>query len=199
LPKPLSFTLSGIDYGHPYLAERGILPQVARIFGIGYFTGKGSMRGRIVIPLHSLDGALVGYAGRALGSGEPRYKFPSGLRKSLLLYNLHRAAKVNGCRIVVIVAGFFDCIKVHQAGYRCVVALMGSTLSADQVRLLERHFEAAVLMLDGDDAGRAATAALAVYLGARLPLIIASVPLGLQPDQMTDEEIRALLGEAHFE
>jgi hypothetical protein len=66
--------------------------------------------------------------------------FPPGLRKSLLLYNLHRAVKVIGCRIVVIVEGFFDCVKVHQAGYRCVVALMGSTLSSQQLHLLATAF-----------------------------------------------------------
>ena len=54
-------------------------------------------------------------------------------------------------------------------------------------------------MLDGDDAGRAGTAALAAHLGARLPLRIASLPFGLQPDKMTNEEIRAFLGEAHWE
>jgi len=90
--------------------------------------------------------------------------------------------KVNGCRIVVIVEGFFDCLKVHQAGYRCVVALMGSTLSSQQLHLLQRHFDAAILMLDGDDPGRVATTAVAVQLGARLPLRIVSIPLGLQPD-----------------
>jgi DNA primase len=55
---------------------------------------------------------------------------------------------------VVIVEGFFDCMKVHQAGYKSVVALMGSTLSEPEMELLRETFQQTVLMLDGDNVGR---------------------------------------------
>jgi DNA primase len=57
-----------------------------------------------------------------------------------------------GCAIVV--EGFFDCLRVHQAGYHNVVALMGVTLSEVQQQLLPARFPKLVLMLDGDEAGR---------------------------------------------
>jgi transposase len=61
----------------------------------------------------------------------PRYLFPPGFGKSQLVFNLHRAVReAAGCAIVV--EGFFDCLRVHQAGYRNVVALMGARLSEVQ-------------------------------------------------------------------
>ena len=91
--------------------------------------------------------------GRAIDGEEPKYRFPAGFRKSLVLFNLHRVLKT-GARTVVVVEGFFDALAVHQAGYPAVVALMGSTLSRQQGDLLTTHFDRVLLMLDGDEAGR---------------------------------------------
>ena len=90
------------------------------------------MHDRIVIPIHNSEGELVAYAGRSIDGSEPRYKFPAGFHKSLELFNLHR---VKGEVSVVLVEGFFDCMKVTQAGFPCV-ALMGSTMSKAQEELL---------------------------------------------------------------
>jgi len=136
--KQLGFTLQKIDHAHPYLAERGITEETAREFGAGFFPGKGSMSGRIVIPIHNPTGELVAYAGRSIDTTEPRYKFPAGFRKSLELFYLHR---VIGESSVVLVEGFFDCMKVTQAGFPCV-ALMGSSMSKVQENLLVANFGA---------------------------------------------------------
>ena len=130
---PLTFALRNIDHAHPYLAERGITEETARAFGVGFFSGKGSMSGRVVFPIHNKHGDLVAYAGRAIDGSEPRYKFPAGFHKSLELYNLHRVK--NQSPAVVVVEGFFDCMKVSQAGYPCV-ALMGCSMSKSQEKLL---------------------------------------------------------------
>lgn len=74
-----------------------------------------------------------------------------------------------------------------------MVALMGSSLSEVQERALLQHFERVILMLDGDTAGRAATLAIAARLSGRCSMIIARVPGGTQPDQMSSSAIRALL------
>jgi len=188
--RPLPFTLTGIDSRHPYLRERGISPETAQHFGIGWFPGKGSMAGRIVIPIHNEDGTLVAYAGRALGQAEPKYRFPTRFRKSLVLFNLCRA--VHHGKRVVIVEGFFDCFKVRQAGIRCAVALMGCSLSRRQADLLEQHFSEAVLLLDGDKAGRAASATIAAQLVPKLSTRLVRVPEGSQPDQLSEDQIRCL-------
>lgn len=136
------FVLRGVDSSHPYLTARGILLKTAVLFGVGFYSGPGLMSGRVVIPIHDASGTLVAYAGRAIDGAVPKYRLPAGLLKSQLLFNFHRAAAVNEPAVVV-VEGFFDCIKVHQAGVGSVVALMGTALSDQgQQLLLQRHLDA---------------------------------------------------------
>lgn len=189
---PLKFQLRGIDHGHAYLADRGISKETAETFGVGLFSGKGSMQGRVVIPIHNEAGKLVAYAGRAIDNTEPRYKLPAGFHKSAELYNLHRAI-ATGQRGLIVVEGFFDAMKVHQAGYPFVVALMGCSMSQEQERLLVNHADMVLLMLDGDEAGRKGTDEIMLRLGRKVWAKAVSLPEGQQPDQMSDEELRGLL------
>jgi len=62
--KPLPFALKNLNLGHPYLLSR-VAPATIKTFGLGFFTGKGSMAGRVVIPIHNATGELVAYAGRS--------------------------------------------------------------------------------------------------------------------------------------
>lgn len=190
--KPLPFTLRDINSSHPYLGERGITRETAEHFGVGFFPGKGSMSGRIVFPIHNAEGELVAYAGRALGDDEPRYKLPAGFNKSLELYNLHRAARCDSRGVVIVVEGFFDAMNVQQAGFPSVVALMGVSLSDVQAEML-CAFDRVILMLDSDEAGAEAVPKIAAQLARRLLVRIAAVPEGKQPDQLSTEEIRAIL------
>ena len=191
-PAPLGFCLRGIDSTHPYLAERGISKATAREFGVGFYPGAGILSGRLVIPIHNARGELVAYAGRALDRTQPRYRFPAGFAKSQILFNLHRAA-ATGQPTVVVVEGFFDCLKVHQAGTAAVVALMGVVLSPSQRRALQEHFQDVILMLDGDDAGRGATAQIAAQLQPYASVRVVDLPVSLQPDQLGPEAIREIL------
>jgi DNA primase len=184
---PLAFSLRNIDHSHPYIKERGITDEMARIFGVGIFSGKGTMHGRCVVPIHNAKGELVAYAGRAIDESEPKYKFPVGFHKSFELYNLHR---VKGDLSVVLVEGFFDCMKVTQAGYPCV-ALMGSSMSKNQESLVAEKFGEVVVMLDGDDAGRIATETIADRLRQVVfRVTTVELPDGVQPDQLSDQELQ---------
>lgn len=189
---PLCFALTGVERNHPYLAQREIDPATAAEFGVGFYPGPGLMSGRIVIPIRNLHGQLVAYAGRALDDRPPKYKLPAGFRKALELFNLQRAVAA-GSKTVIVVEGYFDCMRVHQAGFPWVVALMGSSLSAMQESALLCHFDRIVLMLDGDVAGRAASQAIAARLGGRRPLQVVHVADGSQPDQLSSSTIRQLL------
>jgi DNA primase len=93
---------------------------------------------------------------------------------------------------VVVVEGFFDCLKVSAAGFSCV-ALMGSAMSAAQAELLTRHFRVACLMLDGDEAGQDAAKDCVARLGRRVWVWAPPLPEGEQPDMLTTEEIQAFL------
>ena len=94
---------------------------------------------------------------------------------------------------VVLVEGFFDCIRVHAAGYPAV-ALMGCSLSEQQEELLCRHFTGAVILLDGDEAGRKGSEDCLLRLGRRMWVKIVSPPEDKQPDDLSSEELRELLG-----
>lgn len=194
--RPLPFSLTGIDFRHPYLRERTFKPETAQYFGIGMFPSKGSMDGRIVIPIHNEDGILVAYAGRSVDQAEPRCRFPTRFSKSVVLINLHRA--VHHGKRVIIVEGFFDCFKVHQAAAPSVVALMGCSLSRQQTELLDQHFEEAILLLDGDKTGRAASTSIAAQLVPKLSTRLVQVPWGSQLDQLSEDQIRCLCIPGYF-
>lgn len=189
---PLSFTLRGVESSHPYLAKRGITTSTAERFGVGFYRGAGIFSGRLVIPIHDERGQMVAYCGRAVDATEPRYRFPPGFAKSEVLYNLHRATAA-GHQTVVIVEGFFDCLKLHQAGIFSVVALMGSALYGTPQQALLQRFHHVILMLDGDATGRRATTEIASRLQAGCSVQAVSLPLGMQPDQMSTDEIRHVL------
>jgi len=194
--RPLGFVLRDIDGCHPYLGARSIQPSTARTFGVGFYAGRGFLNGRVVIPIHNESDQLIAYAGRAIDGSEPKYRFPAGFRKSQVLFNLNHARRSNH-NAVVVVEGFFDAMKIHQAGYGNVIALMGSTISDQQVALMAAHFLHAVLMLDGDAAGRHASAAIAERLRNRMGVAAINLDDGVQPDQLGAKEISQLLG-GHF-
>ena len=188
---PLGFTLQGIDTRHPYLAQRGISPATARLFGVGMYRGNGFLAGRCVIPIRDEQSRLVAYAGRAVNGQLPKYRFPAGFRKSHVLFNLD-LAKHTGGSIVIVVEGFFDALKVYQAGH-AVVALMGTSFSQHQSDLLAGYFPRVTLMLDGDPPGRRAADVIAQFLPAKMTVAKVELPPGVQPDQLSSTEINSLL------
>jgi len=187
--KPLTFTLKDVDSTHEYLRQRGIDESIARTFAVGFFPGRGTMSGRIVIPIHNKNGELIAYAGRAIDGSEPKYKFPAGFRKSIELFNLHRIVSRT---VVAVVEGFFDCMKIAQAGFPCV-ALMGSSLSVEQEKLIAENFTSVLLLFDGDEAGRKGTDECLLRLGKKLPVMAVMLPDGKQPDGMSSEELKLAL------
>ena len=194
--RPLPFVLHGIDPTHSYLTARGIFEETARHFGIGFFSGRGSMVGRVVIPISNERGELVAYAGRAIDGGEqPKYKFPTGFKKAAVLFNLHHVRQLPSTanNDVIVVEGFFDCLKVWQSGFLNVVALMGSSLSEEQRKFLS-EFTRVVLFLDGDEAGRVAARDIASVLVYQTFVKIVNLPDGKQPDQLSSEEIKTVFG-----
>jgi DNA primase len=189
----LGFRLRNVDPRHPYLRTRGVAEVTAAEFGIGFYSGPGLMHNRLVIPIQDEFGQLVGYCGRALDGNEPRYRFPARFPKSQLVFNLHRATARQQPDVIV-VEGFFDCLKVWQAGFRSVVALMGSSLYQEQCRLLVRNFRHIRLMLDGDDAGRRGTSTIAPLLARYRSVEVVELPDGVQPDDLEPNSLRDVLG-----
>jgi DNA primase len=197
--KPLQFRLDKLQREHPYLiTERGLTLETIVDFGVG-FCEKGMMAGRIAIPIHNPDGQVVAYAGRFPGEPTeetPKYKLPQGFRKSLELFNIDRAAKEAGT--LVIVKGFFGCMKLHQYGCTRTVALMGSTMSAAQEELIRKLTDdrsQVIVMLDQDEAGRAGREDIANRLSKFCFVKIhVFAQEGQQPEDLSAEEVEQLVG-----
>jgi DNA primase len=186
---PLPFTLRGVDGAHEYLRARAIGERTAARFGVGFYRGPGLMRGRVVIPIHDEGGRLVAYAGRSVDGAEPRYRFPTGFCKSQVLFNFHRARAMGGDTVVA-VEGFFDCLRVSQAGVENVVALLGTELYPHPAQLLGDRFRRVLLMLDGDEAGQQAQARVVARLRDRCEVRVMGLPAGMQPDQLPERRLR---------
>jgi DNA primase len=157
---PLKFELKNLDADHPYLYERGLTKETIATFGLG-FCSKGMQANRIAIPIHNEHGQLVAYAGRWSGDDgwpedEDKYKLPKGFVKSHTLYNLHRARE-HASEGLIVVEGFFTVFELWQKGRRNTVAVMGSSVSSEQERLIVDTVGArgrVLLAFDADDAGR---------------------------------------------
>jgi DNA primase len=149
---------------HPYLRTRNISPQLARYFQMG-FCQYGIMRNRIAIPVFDINNHIVAYCGRTVEPNvSPKYLFPKKFNKSSHLFNIQHITPYAPPapptpqlkKPVFIVEGFFDCIHIVKLGFD-VVALMGSSISLQQLTLLKEINRFYILMLDGDQAGEKAT------------------------------------------
>ena len=197
--KPLQFRLEKLDRGHPYLAERGLLPETIDEFGIGYCT-KGMMTGRIAIPICNAHGAVVAYAGRFVGEPDKdteKYKLPPGFRKSLEIFNVERAFKEPEDEPLVIVEGFVGCMLMHQHGHRKVIALMGSSMSDVQEKFIREHTNRnsrIVIVFDEDESGQEGRKDVAVRL-SKFAFVKTHVfaEENYQAEDLTADEVKELV------
>ncbi len=194
-----AFAIANLDATHPYLAGRGLTPETIAHFGIGY-CGKGIMSGRIAIPIHNTSGQIVGNAGRWPGEppgGKEKYRLPGKFKKTLEVFNHHRAALEPDASPLVIVEGFWSVMHLWQLGLRRVVALMGSSMSERQEELVGKltTLESRILlMLDNDEAGISARHKVGPRLAQNRYVRFFRWPEGLkQPDELAAEHVADLL------
>jgi DNA primase len=118
-------------------------------------------RGRLMFPIYDVSSRIVGFGGRLLGPGEPKY-LNSGestiFSKGRLLYGLNwaRQAARRDERMLV-VEGYFDVLRLIDAGVESVVAPMGTALTEEQAKLIRRYTDRVFLLYDSDKAGLKAT------------------------------------------
>lgn len=146
-------------------------------------------RGRLMFPIRDERGRLVGFGGRILGGGHPKY-VNSGdtplYSKSRVLYGLHRAKRaIADTQKAVLVEGYLDAIACHRAGVSNAVACLGTSLAEDHAKLLARWAKEVVLLYDADEAGqRAVQRAHEVLVAARLRVRVANLEPGQDPDTL---------------
>lgn len=142
---------------HEYLKNEGFTDDTRRYFDLRY-CDIGIMKERVVIPIDRPDGKIKGIAGRSIHdfrwlelTGESKYFFSKGLKKSNTLYNISRADIYENCMIVV--EGYKSVWRLHDWGYDNVVALMGASLSDEQAKLLLKMELPILVAGDNDKAG----------------------------------------------
>ncbi len=219
-----------------YLERRGIGPELAERFGLGYAPkgwdplarflksrgwdlgvaeqaglvrardGGGvydRFRDRLMFPIQDAAGRVVGFGGRVLGEGEPKYlngpETPV-FQKRRLLYGLHQSADaLRRGREAWVVEGYMDVISLHGRGHARAVATLGTALGPEHLRELRRRAERVVLIYDGDEAGRrAALRSLEVFLAEGMDCRAVFLPPGHDPDSFVREggDLEAAVREA---
>lgn len=147
--------LTEAGYSQDLLIEAGLLVRNER--GNVY----DRFRDRIMFPIRDPRGHVVGFAGRVLGSGEPKYlNTPQTplFDKGRLLYGLDLARQaIRETGTAIVVEGYMDVIVPHQEGVRNLVAVMGTALTEDHIALLRPVAERLIFALDPDAAGVRAT------------------------------------------
>lgn len=144
-------------------------------------------RGRLMFAIRDERGELVGFGGRLLGDGHPKYINSSDTplyRKSRVLYGMHAAKEtLRKERRAILVEGYLDVIACHRAGLTSALASLGTSLTEEHAKLLARWVDEVVVFYDGDNAGRKASRrAIEVLQPAGLSVKIARLPQGQDPD-----------------
>ena len=147
-------------------------------------------RNRITFPICDELGRVIAFGARKIDpEDEPKYlNSPESaiFHKSRALYALHLAKRaIVDSRTAIVVEGYTDVIACHAAGITNVVATLGTSLTRDHARVLQRLCDTVVLLFDGDEAGqRAADRALEVFFSATIDVRICTLPDSLDPDDL---------------
>lgn len=154
-----------------------------------------AFRHRLIFPIRSVTGRVIGFAGRALSDEDtPKYLNVTNTPlydKSKVLYNLDRAKGVLRDEGAAIVEGYMDVIGLASAGVTNTVATCGTAMTAEHVKLLSRYTDRFYLAFDGDEAGmRAAWSAGTLFLRAGLDCRVVALPEGVDPDDLVREKGR---------
>lgn len=151
-------------------------------------------RGRVIFPIHSMSGRILGFGARILNNEIKTAKYlnsPESLiyNKSKVLYGIYYAkqeiAKLDNCYIV---EGYTDVIQLHQKGIKNVVSSSGTSLTNDQITLIRRLTSNITMLYDSDKAGVNATSrGVDMILSAGMNVSICTFPEGQDPDSFSQE------------
>lgn len=149
----------------------------------GYFD---RFRNRLMFPILDIQGRVIGFGGRVLSKGEPKYlNSPETLlfNKSRNLYGLN-FAKNTRKREIILVEGYMDMISLYQAGFKNVAASLGTAFNQEHAKVLKKYADSVILLYDSDDAGTtAAQRAIPILTQNGFHVKVLQVPNGKDPDE----------------
>ncbi len=186
---------------YPYLKDKGYSDEILRESGlikIDERGGRDRFWNRVMFPIMDANSRVIGFGGRVMGDGEPKYlNSPETplFDKSRNLYGLNLARKTRRSYFLLC-EGYMDVISLHQAGLDCAVASLGTALTQGHASLIKRYVSEVVLTFDSDGAGqRAARKAIPLLQNAGLSVRV----LDMKPNKDPDEFLKALGREAYEE
>lgn len=142
-------------------------------------------RGRLMFPIFDVQGRVVGFGGRIIGKGEPKYlNSPETIlfSKSRNLYGLNFARSAKK-KELILVEGYMDMISLYQAGFHNVVAALGTAFNQEHARAMKKYADDIILLYDSDEAGtNAALRAIPVLSKSGFRVRVTQVPDGKDPD-----------------
>ncbi len=151
----------------------------------GYYD---KFRSRVIFPIINTRGKVIGFGGRIVGDGEPKYlnsQESSIFKKKYNLYGLNlTGAEVRKQDAIILVEGYMDVVSLYQAGVRNVSASLGTALTENQVKLIKRYTRNVILSYDADQAGQqAAMRGLDILYGENCAARVLKVTDGKDPDE----------------
>ena len=146
-------------------------------------------RGRMMFPIHNVSGKVIGFGGRILVNDKKQAKYVNSpesevYHKSAVLYGVHLARKAMIAEdAALLVEGYTDVISLHQAGVENVVASSGTSLTTEQIRVIQRYTKNITILYDGDSAGiKASFRGIDMILEQGMNVKIVLFPDGEDPD-----------------
>ena len=179
------------DSLYHYLRNQGIEDEKMIELGLVSKSGKGhfdKFRGRVIFPIQNTRGKVIGFGGRIIGDGEPKYlNSPESpvFKKKNNLYGLNlTGSDVRREDAIVLVEGYMDVVSLYQAGVRNVSASLGTALTENQVKLIKRYTKNVFLSYDADQAGqKAALRGMEILYGENCNARVLKVTEGKDPDE----------------
>lgn len=164
------------------MVEAGLLAEREQSDGV-----YDRFRSRLMFPIWDAQGRVVGFSGRQVGEGKPKYlNSPETpiFQKNKLLYGLHLArAEIRKSNVAVLFEGAADVVAAWGAGVTNGVATLGTALTPEHAKLLRRNAETVLICYDSDQAGQsAAFRSASVLEQAGCMVSIANMPVDLDPD-----------------
>lgn len=185
-----------------YLKNKGYSDEILKEAGLASFEERFGMHdkfwNRVMFPIQDINHRVIGFGGRVMGDGEPKYlnsQETPVFDKSRNLYGLNfaRTARKNN---IILCEGYMDVIAMHQAGFNQAAASLGTAFTPGQANLLRRYTEEVLLAYDSDGAGvKAALRAIAILKETGLTGRV----INLEPYKDPDEFIKNLGKEAFQE
>ncbi|MBU5434597.1 DNA primase [Pseudoflavonifractor sp. MSJ-37] len=172
------------------MAEKGYSKRELLDAGLAVDNKKGRIydrfRNRVMFPIIDLRGEVIGFGGRVLDDSTPKYlNSPDTViyNKSRNLFALNIAKKSKLGRIIL-TEGYMDTISLHQAGFDCAVASLGTSLTQEHAQLLSRYTKEAVIAYDGDGAGvKAAQRAIPILEKTGIQVKVLQIRGAKDPDE----------------